>query len=267
VVVVVASSSLWMSCSPSTEATDDGQRTASPAPAPATPDPGFDRVDAPSDTSTGPTTATPEQLGPLVVEDAMVVTEAVIESVTVKPGGHLTATNVRILGSVLVSTTREELAGLELVASAVHGGLTVHGVDADGELEWDEAIPVDLEVIGSWIHHPQGEEPAHTEALAGFGWPQGARFDGTTFVQAGPFNGTATAVVNWHGHDTTFDGCYFGWGDGVAAYYTLYVDGPGNVVRRSHARQGLAGYVYPESSVMAHYPDLIDLETGLPATS
>jgi hypothetical protein len=265
-VIVLASSALWISCSTSTDAVDDGPRSGALAPTPSTPDPGFDRLGAPSDASTGPRGATPDQLGPLVVDEDVVVADAVIESVTVKPGGHLRATNVRVIGSVLVSTARDEPAGLELVASAVHGGLTVHGVDADGELEWDEVLPVDLEVTGSWIHHPQGEEAAHTEALAGFGWPQGARFDGTTFVQSGPFNGTATAVVNWHGHDTTFDGCYFGWADGVAAYYTLYVDGPGNVVRRSHARRGLADYVYPDSSVTARYPDLVDLDTGLPAT-
>ena len=137
-------------------------------------------------------------------------------------------------------------------------------VDSGGNLHWGGEVPVDVSVSNSWVHHPQGDGRYHTEALAGFGWPRGARFTNTAFVQAGPFNATATATINWHGADTVFDNCYFGWSSGVAAYYTVYVEGRNNVVKGSRLQNGLASYVYPDSSPKATYSGNADAATGAP---
>ena len=128
-----------------------------------------------------------------------------------------------------------------------------------------EAVPVDIEVSNSWIRHPQGSGSDHTQALAGFGWPTGATFEHTTFRLQGPMNGTGTAPVFWHGQDTLFDDCYFGYEDGVGSYYTVYVRGTDNLVRNSSFEKGAASYIYPNSShPMATYTGNVDAHTGAP---
>lgn len=213
----------------------------------------------PSPSTTGPRSANPRHVGTLDVTGSMTVNDVIADSVIVRAGGQLTATNITVNGSVVVmpsvggATTK-----LHLNNANVSAGMTVNVVDGAGSLFWGGEVPVDIQVSNSWISHPQGDGSFHTEALAGFGLPRGARFTNTTFVQAGPFNGTATATINWHGADTVFDGCRFTWSSGVAAYYTVYVEGRNNVVRNSVMEKGMAGYVYPNSSPKAAYSDNTD---------
>lgn len=208
----------------------------------------------PSPSTTGPRSANPRHVGTLDVTGSMTVNDVIADSVIVRAGGQLTATNITVNGSVVVmpsaggATTK-----LHLNNANVSAGMTVNVVDGAGSLFWGGEVPVDIQVSNSWISHPQGDGSFHTEALAGFGLPRGAKFTNTTFVQAGPFNGTATATINWHGADTVFDGCRFTWSSGVAAYYTVYVEGRNNVVRNSVMEKGMAGYVYPNSSPKAAY--------------
>ncbi|MEZ5267946.1 MAG: hypothetical protein R2789_05030 [Microthrixaceae bacterium] len=91
-------------------------------------------------------------------------------------------------------------------------------------------------------------------------------FINDTFIQDGPFNGTATATINWHGDNTTFDGCYFGWNGQIAAWFTVYVEGTNNVVRNSHLEAARAGYIYPDSTPPATYNNNTDPQTGKPIT-
>jgi hypothetical protein len=213
----------------------------------------------PTASSTGPRVANPPSVGRVEVHGTETLSDVIVDTIVVHGGGQLTATNIRVTGSVVVlprlgaATTK-----LHLTDSAVHAGLSINTVDSAGNLYWGGQIDVDIAVTGSWISHPQGDGTYHTEALAGFGWPRGARFTNTAFIQNGPFNGTATATVNWHGADTVFDGCTFAWADGVAAYYTIYVEGHNNIVRNSRLEPGMAGYVYPDSSPRATYTANID---------
>jgi hypothetical protein len=219
----------------------------------------------PTSSSTGPRVANPPSIGRLEVTGSQSISDVVVDSIVVHAGGQLTATNVRVTGSVVVlprvgaATTK-----LHLVDSAVHASLNVNVVDGAGNLYWGGEVPVDVVVSGSWIYEPQGDGTYHTEALAAFGWPRGATFIGSTFVQGGPFNATATATINWHGADTVFDGCYFGWSGGIAAYYTVYVEGRNNVMRNSRLEAGLAGHVYPDSNPPATYTNNTDALTGAP---
>jgi hypothetical protein len=199
------------------------------------------------------------------VSGTQTVSDAVVDSVIVRAGGQLTLNNVRVNGSVVVlpaaggATTKLHMSG-----TAVHAGVTINVVDGGGNLFWGGEVPVDVDVSNSWIHHPQGDGSYHTEALAGFGWPRGARFRNTSFIQAGPFNATATATINWHGADSLFEGCYFGWSNGVAAYYTVYVEGRNNLVKSSRLEPGMASYVYPSSNPPATYSGNVDAGTGGP---
>jgi hypothetical protein len=66
--------------------------------------------------------------------------------------------------------------------------------------------------------------------------------------QGGPLaNSGVTAVINFHGSDAVFDGCYFLWDGPTPTYWTVYIDGPGNVVKNSWFDSG-AGYVFPYST-------------------
>ncbi len=221
--------------------------------------------DAPTAASTGPRVGNPAHVGRVEVYNgqSVTLTDVVADGIVVYGGGQVTVTNVRITGSVVVlPMTGAATTKVHITDSAIHAGMTVNVVDSGGSLYWGGETPVDLIVSGSWIHHPQGDGSYHTEALAGFGWPRGARFTGSTIVQDGPFNGTATATVNWHGADTVFDGDHFTWGSGTAAYFTVYVEGRNNVVKSSTLEVGLADYVYPSSSPMATYTYNVDATTG-----
>jgi hypothetical protein len=217
----------------------------------------------PTSSSTGPRVANPASIGRLEVTGSQSISDVVVDSIVVHGGGQLTATNVRVTGSIaVIPRLGTPTTKLHLTNSAVHAGLTINAVDGAGNLYWGGEVPVDVAVTGSWIHHPQGDGQYHTEALAGFGWPRGARFTNTAFIQAGPFNATATATTNWHGADTTFDGCYFGWTAGTAAYFTVYIEGRNNTVTNSRLEPGLAGHIYPNSSPHATYTNTTDALTG-----
>lgn len=212
----------------------------------------------------GPRSRRPRRVGRVDVRSTVRLDDVVARSIVVHAGGRLEATNVTVEGSVVVlpevgaATTR-----VHLTDALVLGGMVVNVIDGAGNLYWGEPVDVDLVVSGSFVYERQGRPAAgdHTEALAGFGWPAGARFVRTAFVQQGPDNGTATAAVNWHGVDSVFDGCWFAWHGPVAASFTVYVEGRGNVVRNSSfARSG--GYVYPDSNPQATYAANHDLASG-----
>jgi hypothetical protein len=215
----------------------------------------------------GPRTSNPKNVGRVEVSngDNVVLTDVVASSIFVRSGGKLTATNVKVTGGVYVlPTVGAPIAKFHLTNSAVHKMMTVSVVDSSGNLYWGSDVPVDVKVTGSWLHYPQGGGTDHTEALAGFGWPSGATFTNTSFVQSGPFNGTATATINWHGTNTIFDNSYFLWESGTAAHYTVYIAGANNIVRNSRLEKGLSGYVFPNSTPKATYTNNVDAKTGKP---
>lgn len=215
-----------------------------------------------SPSTTGPRTANPQNLGRIDVYDATTLSDVVVDSIFVHGGGQLTATNVKVNGSVVLTPeVGKPKSKLHLLNSTVNAGVTINAIDSAGNLYWGGEVPVDVLIQNTWVNHPQGGGSDHTEALAGFGWPSGARFINSTFIQTGPFNGTATATINWHGTDSTFDGCTFGWSSGVAAYFTVYVEGRNNVVRNSVMEKGMAGYVYPDSTPKASYSGTVDAGT------
>lgn len=203
-------------------------------------------------------------MGRVDVRGVVNLTDVVVGSIFVYPGGQLTATNVRVTGTVVVLP---QVGGAKvkthLINSSVHRGITINVTDSGGNLYWGSEVPVDVLVRGSWIYYPQGNfaNGDHTEAVAGFGWPQGARFERSSFVQAGPLNHTATATINWHGTDTVFDTIWFDWDGPAAAYFTVYVEGRNNVVKNSFFAPA-SGYVYPDSRPHATYTNNRDIRTG-----
>ncbi len=212
--------------------------------------------------NTGPTGSHPQSVGEIVVEagQSKNLSNVIVDSIIVRAGGELFADHIKVTGSVvLLPQMGVAPATLRMKSSSVYAGITINAVDAAGNLDWNNDVPVDVVVEDSWIRHPQGSGTDHTEALAGFGWPKGAQFIRATFIQLGPFNATATTTINWHGVNTVFDGCYFGWGDqGVAAYYTVYVEGSNNIVKNSRMEKGQADYIYPDSDPKATYQNNVD---------
>ena len=223
----------------------------------------------PTEATTGPTVANPAHLGNIVVREAdtRVIDQAIVSRLEVHPGGTIIATNVRVEGAVVVvPRPGQAITKLHLDNVAVTNGMTVNVTSGSG-LYWGAPVPVDIKVSNSWIRHPQGSGSDHTQALAGFGYPTGATFTNTTFILDGPFNGTGTAPVFWHGQDTTFDNCYFGVDKGLASYYTVYVRGANNLVRNSTFEKAKGGYIYPNSDKpMATYVGNVDAHTGGPVT-
>jgi hypothetical protein len=178
----------------------------------------------------------------------------------------ITITRTDILGSmVLVSPAR-----LRMERSYVSAGaMWAPCADCAGpRFGLARAMPVT--VRNSLFVHPQGSPPEHTEALHVAGSGQGYRFVNTRFVQWGPFNGTQTAALFFHGGASTFESCWFGYREGPAAYYTVYVYGRGpgatsNVVRNSAIENGRSFYVYDvaaEGLEPAAYVGNRDLRTG-----
>ena len=223
----------------------------------------------PTEATTGPTVPNPQYLGNIVVRDGdtRVIDQAVVTRLEVHPGGTIVATNTRVQGAVVVvPRPGQAITTLHMDNVAVTNGMTVNVTSGSG-LYWGSSVDVDIEVSDSWIRHPQGSGSDHTQALAGFGWPTGATFEHTTFRLQGPMNGTGTAPVFWHGQDTLFDDCYFGYQDGVGSYYTVYVRGTNNLVRNSLFEKGAASYIYPNSShPVATYIGNVDAFTGSPVT-
>lgn len=215
--------------------------------------------------STGPTVVNPPYVGSVAVRagETRTISESVISGITVYPGGSLTLENVKITGwTYIMSRYGDGTTKFHMDNSSISGGMRVTTVDSSENLDWNHQVYGDVEVNDSWIRYPQGSGTQHTEALSSFGWPDGSVFNHTTFIQDGPFNGTATATINWHGVNTVFDNCYFGWQNGVAAWYTVYVAGSNNIVRNSSMESGRGSYIYPDSSPAATYINNIDAFTG-----
>ena len=223
----------------------------------------------PQEAEAGPEGVGTTNLGRVVVRSGEVrnIDNAVVDRLEVHPGGTIVATNVRVNGAVVVvPRPGQAITKLHLDNVAVTNGMTVNVTSGSG-LYWGAPVPVDIKVSNSWIRHPQGSGSDHTQALAGFGYPTGATFTNTTFILDGPFNGTGTAPVFWHGQDTTFDNCYFGFDKGLASYYTVYVRGANNLVRNSTFEKGVANHIYPNSDKpMATYVGNVDAHTGEPVT-
>jgi len=236
--------------------------SVTPAPtAPTTPPASGGR---PTASNTGPTVANPKSLGRVEVTGVTNLSDVEVGSIFVRPGGQLTATNVRVTGTIVVeSRVGAAKTKAHLTNVAAHRGMVVNVQDSVGNLHWGGEVPVDVVVRDSFLYYPQGNlaNGDHTEALAGFGWPQGARFEHTSMVQQGPMNGTATATINWHGTDTVFDTVWFDWDGPAAAHFTVYVEGRNNVVRNSYFAS-TGGYVYPGSSPQATYTNNRDLHSG-----
>jgi hypothetical protein len=242
---------------PTTTAPPVTTTTTAPVP-PTTP------TGRPTSANTGPRVSNPQTMGRVDVYGVTNLTDVVVGSIFVHPGGQLTATNVRVTGTVVVlPQVGAAKTKTHLINSAIHGGITINVMDAGGNLYWGGEVPVDVLVRGSWIYYHQGDfaRGDHTEAVAGFGWPQGARFEHSSFVQQGPNNYTATATMNWHGTDTVFDTIWFDWDGPAAAFFTVYVEGRNNVVRNSYMAP-TGGYVYPDSRPHATYSNNRDLYTG-----
>lgn len=123
--------------------------------------------------------------------------------------------------------------------------------------------PAPYRIANSLFYGVYQAQPAHTEALHVADYGTGITFTNVAFVQqGGPLANTGvTAVINYHGAGTVFDGCWFLWDGPVPAYYTVYIDGPGNVVKRSWFGSG-AAYVYPSSDTMATYDSNRNVDTG-----
>ena len=241
--------------------------TAAPSPTPT--QPVAPSGSHPGEADTGPTGEGTRNLGSVVVRSGEVrnIDNAVVDRLEVHPGGTIVATNVRVNGAVVVvPRPGQAITKLHLDNVAVTNGMTVNVTSGSG-LYWGAPVPVDIKVSNSWIRHPQGSGSDHTQALAGFGYPTGATFTNTTFILDGPFNGTGTAPVFWHGQDTTFDNCHFGFDKGLASYYTVYVRGANNLVRNSTFEKGVANHIYPNSDKpMATYIGNVDADTGEPVT-
>jgi hypothetical protein len=137
---------------------------------------------------------------------------------------------------------------------------------SSGELDWQSERRMPVTCTSCLLYRRQGNAANgdHTEALATWGWGKGYTFVNSAFVQQGPYNGTATATINYHGVDSVFDNCWFAWQDGAAAYYTIYATGRGNVIKNSRISKGAASYIYPDSVPRVTYINNVDLDTGLP---
>ena len=223
--------------------------------------------DHPTEFNTGPTVANPPSLGTVHIPagQTRTISQAVTDGIVVWPGANVTLTNVEAHGEVYVMSRHgDPTTRFRMTDSAAYNGMRVNTVDASENLDWGHQVYGDIRVDDSWIWYPQGSGTQHTEALSSFGWPSGTVFEHTSFIQQGPFNGTATATVNWHGVNTLFDDCYFGWQDGVAAWYTVYVAGSNNVVRNSTMEKGLGSWIYPDSTPPATYVGNTDAASGAP---
>lgn len=223
--------------------------------------------DWPTEFNTGPTVANPPYLGTVHVGpgETRTITQAVTDGIVVWPGANVMLDHIEAHGEIYVMNRHgDPTTRFRMTNSAARNGMRVNTVDASENIDWAHQVYGDIVVSNSWLWYPQGSGTQHTEALSSFGWPSGAVFNHVSFIQQGPFNGTATAAINWHGVNTTFNGCYFGWQDGVAAWYTVYVAGSNNVVRNSTMEKGLGSWIYPDSTPPATYVGNTDAASGAP---
>ncbi|MCA9602861.1 MAG: hypothetical protein KC417_12585 [Myxococcales bacterium] len=125
--------------------------------------------------------------------------------------------------------------------------------------------PAPYTFTNTMMHAPYFTQPIHSEVIHVADYGEGMRFTNVAFVQAGgPLDNTGiTAVINFHGKNAVFDGCHFLWDGPTPAYYTVYVDGPGNVVKNSWFERGGASYVYPDSDTMGTFVNNRDADSGM----
>jgi hypothetical protein len=234
----------------------------------------------PSEATTGPRVADPERIDPFEVAEPMTISDVVVAgNVLVRPGADLVLDHVEVEGTIVFVVApfqpKTKLHADGVVASGLYATTTTNGGDVY-DLDYKgpgSEVPAELVVTNSYFNNPPAAPPDHTEALAGFGWIKGARFVNTAFIQQGPNNLTQTAAVNWHGSDTVFERCYFGWDPSgePAAFYAVYVSGPRNVVRDSEMEIGMdgGGYIYPDPDKggdPASYSGNVDAFSGDPVT-
>lgn len=250
-----------------------------PAPSPSTPDGGGFPT---ASSQVGTTVGDPDEIGAVTAENGQTFEydETVITgNVIVWGGGSVTLTNCEVIGAIVVFP-KVGFGAPEIVMNdcVVTAGFTVNPLDAGDNLYWGGPLDVTMNITHCWIEHPTASQPSHVEALAGFGFPRGARFTDTTFAVVGGFGDGVTGVTNWYGIDTVFDGCWFGWGgDAAAAFYCMYnrpeeAGGApdGNTVTDSAFEAGTGGYIYPgnagEGYSDASYVNCYDFDTSDPLT-
>jgi hypothetical protein len=173
-----------------------------------------------------------------------------------------TITNTDFLGSVVIFSPLH----LTMERTYVHrGGWWAPCNDCTGP-NWDLRIPMPIDVRDSYFRHPAVRPTgAHTEAIMVMGSGVGYRFTNVRFTQLGPYNGSQTGAINFSGEDSRFENVWFDFGDTeTASYFTVYIDGPGNVVEGCAIQRGLASYIYPDSEELARYVGCVDAGSGSP---
>jgi hypothetical protein len=159
--------------------------------------------------------------------------------------------------------------------------LAVYPIDPTGSVQyWGGPTDITLSTTWCYVYHPVAFQPLHVEALAMFGFPSGSRFTTTSFIQQGApgYADGVTGVTNCYGHDTLFDGCLFGWEDGPAAPFCLYMrpdfagghTAGGTTIQNSALMMGSGMYIYNQNASEGYehavYIDCFDYDTGDPLT-
>lgn len=164
--------------------------------------------------------------------------------VAVLPGATTTLTNCTIDG-ILVYEVRDGASATVLTLDNVRttGAMLWNVMRSDGSgYKWenpDSPVLTDFQAVDCHFAEPQAPTGSgqHTEAFYAYGWSRPrtltqTQFDNCAFVQYGPFNGTATATMNFFGQGYEFKDCWFTWSDtalggtdspnGSAAWFTVY---------------------------------------------
>jgi len=145
-----------------------------------------------------------------------------------------------------------------------HGGWWAPCNDCAGP-NWELRVPMPIVVRDSYFNHPVTNTGNHTEAIMVMGSGIGYRFSNVRFTQLGPYNGTQTGAINFSGEDSRFENVWFDFGGTpAAAFFTVYIDGSGNVVQGCSIERGMASYVYPNSTEQARYAGCVDARSGSP---
>lgn len=152
--------------------------------------------------------------------------------------------------------------------SGVNQGLRPNGI-----VMGDYETPTPFEVSDSIVENTwKGSPESHCEAMQSLGG-NNMTFIRVRFFTPGPYidpavdeeNATGqTAAINHGGGDTLFDACEFM--EAGAFYFTIYSHGSNVLFRNCRIARGLAGYIYPESPIMAVYENCTDLDTGEPVS-
>lgn len=197
-------------------------------------------------------------------------------------GSSVTLTDCTINGGVVcIPQAGQPAPTLVLTRCRITNGLSINPLDAAGStLYWGGTVPVTMNFTRCWIYHPVAFQPAHVEALAGFGFASGGRYTSCSFVQQGA-PGVAdgvTGVTNFYGHNTIFDDCLFGWDQGPAAPFCLYMrpenagghTNGGTTISDCAIQKGAGMYVYNQNASEGYshalYTGCYDYDTGVPLT-